>query len=248
MAELMAQQLEDCRSEILRHIDSQSATADLRQRAKAELIIRLRGWYGDFVPLPSQFKKSKFPIAQADPIPVPADPIELLIVRAVSMTFPAAQFGVSPNGEVFTAYGNGWTMNGPRFYVTRLSWLLDEAADVFNHRRGGRGGRFYERDGSFFMADGKATFLRVVEPAGWWQDFESSVRGFLGSDENSSPKRVDRALRHNAARVRRASVDEHRIGRPPMRCSLHNIELAVTGECDECSKLITPGKPWWRFW
>ena len=54
---------------------------------------------------------------------------------------------------------------------------------------------------------------------------------------------------------RRASADEPRVGRPPLRCSLHNIELAATGECEECSKLIPPRKkskkrrkPWWQFW
>lgn len=60
---------------------------------------------------------------------------------------------------------------------------------------------------------------------------------------------------------RRASVAERRPTRPPMRCSLHNIELSATGECDECSKLIKrpkkpveprkpveQRKPWWQFW
>lgn len=63
--------------------------------------------------------------------------------------------------------------------------------------------------------------------------------------------------------------------RPQMRCSMHNIALNRTGECDECAKLITrrtesakpdtkaddgakpvpkptkstsPRKPWWQFW
>ena len=58
--------------------------------------------------------------------------VSLLIVRAISMTFPAAQFGVSPNGEVFTAYRNGWTIND-RIYVTRLpTWRC-----VTGHPRSG---------------------------------------------------------------------------------------------------------------
>ena len=42
--------------------------------------------------------------------------------------------------------------------------------------------------------------------------------------------------------------------RPRMRCSIHNIELSGTGECEECEKLIPPKKPrprpkpWWQFW
>ena len=27
------------------------------------------------------------------------------------------------------------------------------------------------------------------------------------------------------------------------RCSLHDVELAATGECDECSKLLADGQP-----
>jgi hypothetical protein len=53
---------------------------------------------------------------------------------------------------------------------------------------------------------------------------------------------------------RRASAGEPRVGRPPLRCFLHDIELTATGECDECSKLIPPRKksrrrrkPWWQF-
>ncbi len=43
--------------------------------------------------------------------------------------------------------------------------------------------------------------------------------------------------------------------RKPLRCSLHNIELAATGECAECSQLLKRGskpikrrKPWYQFW
>jgi hypothetical protein len=86
--------------------------------------------------------------------------VELVIVRAISMTHGAAQLGVSPNGAVFTTYVNGHSINRPRI-DTGLSPLLEEGADIFNHRRGGPGGPFYERDGSFFMADGKTTFLHL---------------------------------------------------------------------------------------
>jgi hypothetical protein len=72
------------------------------------------------------------------------DPIELLIVRAISMTMTstpgAAQFGVCPDGSVFTTDAIGWSLfSGRRVDVTGLSPLLDEAADIFNHRRRGIG-------------------------------------------------------------------------------------------------------------
>jgi hypothetical protein len=58
----------------------------------------------------------------------------------------AAQFGVCPDGSVFTTDAIGWSLfSGRRVDVTGLSPLLDEAADIFNHRRRGIGGRFYER-------------------------------------------------------------------------------------------------------
>ncbi len=212
------------------------------------------------MPLPSRFPKGKRAVSERDAVVLPVDPVEVLIVRAISMTLPAAQFGVSPNGEVFTAYRNGWTIND-RIYVTRLSWLLDEAADVFNHRRAGRGGRFYERDGEFFAADGKVTFLRVDEV------------GELGAARTPVGPRTSRAhllgqadvkLRHAAPKVRWSATS------PPRNCSLHKVALNPSGTCDVCSQLITqtlptsgswqsdsktrlrtpkrPQRPWWRFW
>ena len=89
----------------------------------------------------------------------------MLIVMSIARTSGAAQFGFSPNGEVFTADTDGWSLpSGRRNDVTGLSPLLDEAAALFNEwRRDGRGGRFYARDGVFFDAQDGAVFLRVLE-------------------------------------------------------------------------------------
>jgi hypothetical protein len=91
-----------------------------------------------------------------------AHPIDMMILRALSRTWGAAQFGCSPNGDVFTADTDGYSLySGRRDDVTGISPLLDEAADIFNSLRRGRGGRFYERDGCFFDADDRTTFLCV---------------------------------------------------------------------------------------
>lgn len=147
------------------NVESQTDVAEvLQSRAAFELKRRLQNWNGDYLPRPSRFK-NKHGIDRGSHLIVPADPIELVIVRAVSMTTGAAQFGVSPDGSIFTARGDGWTIRGPRVDVTRLSWLLDEAADTLQQIRRGRGGRFYERNGKFFLADGRTVILEVVDEA-----------------------------------------------------------------------------------
>ncbi|MGU3501771.1 hypothetical protein [Mycobacterium sp. C31M] len=134
----------------------------LQSRAAVELECRLQHWHGDYLPRPSRFK-NKQGIDLGTHLVVPVDPIELVIVRAISMTRGAAQFGVSPNGAIFTAEGDGWTIHGPRVDITRVSWLLDEAADILQTIRRGKGGRFYERNGLFFLADRKTTILEAVD-------------------------------------------------------------------------------------
>jgi hypothetical protein len=223
----------------------------LQSRAAVELQRRMRHWRGDYLPRPSRFK-NRTPIERGDPLLVPADPIELLIVRAVAMTHGAAQFGVSPNGAVFTAMGEGWTIRGPRVDVTRLSWLLDEAADIVQQLRSGRGGRFYERGGRFFLADGKTTFLRIVDEAelaagttpppaeGWWRQLKSSVLLWLRDDEPATavPGTAVPALAADLLRARQAPL-RRRVSatadRAPLLCPVHHVEMPATGRCDECS-------------
>ncbi len=55
---------------------------------------------------------------------------------AATSTPGAAQFGVSPDGSVFTTDVNGHSLfSGRRIDVTGLSPLLDEVADIFPPRR-----------------------------------------------------------------------------------------------------------------
>ncbi|MGZ4584109.1 MAG: hypothetical protein ACXVYI_07105 [Mycobacterium sp.] len=115
--------------------------------------------------LPSQTRyKDKHPRGRAVPVlHRDASGTELLIIRAISRTHGAAQFGVTPHGDVFTTDCDGNSFHsGRREYVTGLSPLLDEAAAIFNEwQRAGAGGRFYERRGQFFDGDSKALFLSV---------------------------------------------------------------------------------------
>lgn len=167
----------------------------LQSRAAFELKRRLQHWNGDYLPRPTRFKSKNF-VSRGDHLVVPADPVELVIVRAVAMTRGAGQFGVSPNGAIFTAEGDGWTIGGPRVDVTRLSWLLDEAADMLHSITRGKGGRFYESGGYFIRAKDRSILMEVVdetEPAtradmaistqvsrSWWQ---RTIDSIFGSDE-----------------------------------------------------------------
>jgi hypothetical protein len=99
-----------------------------------------------------------------------AHPIELLIVRAISTTSGAAQFGVTPHGKVFTTDTYGWSYHsGRREDVTGVSHLLDNAAELYLDWkiRERDGGRSYERDGRFFYADDGNVFLEAKVDDGY---------------------------------------------------------------------------------
>lgn len=140
----------------------------LRKAAKvaaAELQHRL-SQRGLILPQRTRSRTYKEPVTRATSvIKVEANPREMMIIRAVARTWGAAQFGCSPDGSVFTADTDGysWPDQGRRNDVNGLSTLLDGVAQVFNSvsRRDGTGGRFYERNGSFFDADDGAVFLEV---------------------------------------------------------------------------------------
>lgn len=241
------------------NIEAQTDVDDvLQSRAAFELKRRLQHWNGDYLPRPSRFK-NKHGVDRGTHLVVPADPIELVIVRAVSMTIGAAQFGVSPDGSIFTAHGDGWTIRGPRVDVTRLSWLLDEAADILQNIRRGRGGRFYERNGKFFLADGRTVILEVVdetdpairaaraEPVAdsyaarpWWEKAISTVFRLHWDEvpETSPPVRRPQ-LPEEVSRARRAPVLRrgedpwsHATGKEPI-CPVHFLPL-YGGRCDYC--------------
>src|ERR1700739_1776884 len=98
------EQLDEAAKVMLQRLASQTGVSNaLRERASLALTLRLAHWRGDFLPFPGRFK-NKTPRGLASPMIVRADPIELLIVRAIAMTsIPgAAQFLVSPDGSVFT--------------------------------------------------------------------------------------------------------------------------------------------------
>lgn len=75
------------------------------------------------------------------------DPVELLIIRELAATSPAAQFGATPTGTVFTASTFGKSKEHERLYLSGLSPLLDTVAEIFNTQRSGEGGRFFESEG-----------------------------------------------------------------------------------------------------
>lgn len=152
---------QEVRLKVLDGEDLMEAVAD----AAAELEYRLSD-QGLVLPPRTRSRMYKRPAARAPAvIKIEANPREMMIVRAVSRTYGAAQFGCSPDGSVFTADTDGRTYPGGdrRDAVTGLSSVLDEVADIFNSRwrRDGIGGRFYERNGSFFDADDGAVFLEV---------------------------------------------------------------------------------------
>lgn len=121
---------------------------------------------GFILPLRTRSRTDKWPRTRAaSVVKIEANPREMMIVRAVAKTWGAAQFGCSPDGSVFTADTDGFSLFHPerRDAVTGLSTLFDAVAEIFNGglRRDGAGGRFYERDGNFFDADDGAVFLEV---------------------------------------------------------------------------------------
>lgn len=152
---------QEVRLKVLDGEDLMEAVAD----AAAELEYRLSD-QGLVLPPRTRSRMYKRPATRAPAvIKIEANPREMMIVRAVSRTYGAAQFGCSPDGSVFTADTDGYSYPGGdrRDSVTGLSPVLEEVADIFNSRwrRDGIGGRFYERNGSFFDADDRAVFVEV---------------------------------------------------------------------------------------
>ncbi|UBV13917.1 hypothetical protein [Mycolicibacterium fortuitum] len=80
------------------------------------------------------------------PAVLPTDPVELWILRAVSSKARPSVFGVEADGAVCTVDRTGRY----QIFVSGLSRLLDEAADVCRHINGGGGFLLVERGGRFF--------------------------------------------------------------------------------------------------
>jgi len=154
---------EDGSDEVLDRVSRLTDDPKLARAAANELERRLKRMG---LPLPprTRSRRDKWPTGRAIPVlRREAHPVEMLVVRALSRTWGAAQFGSSPDGSVFTADTDGWSLpSGRRDNITGLSNLLDEAAEILNEwRRNDKGGRFYERDGAFFDAEDGAIFLEI---------------------------------------------------------------------------------------
>lgn len=169
-------QLEAQRTLMLQRLQSMDVQdAALHQTAITELNHRVRSWWGGSLPPLSQF--ADVPKTQLSiPVKVRTNKVELLIVRAISASAEPAEFGVTPEGAVFTIEPEG----GYQVFATSLSDLLDDATDVLSTLTDGIGGQYFEHNGSFFMADGTEFMVAVFEakaskPGGksFWQQVVS---------------------------------------------------------------------------
>lgn len=94
------------------------------------------------------------------PASLAADAAELWLLRAISPNARPAAFGVEANGAVCTVDRTCRY----QIFVSGLSRLLDEAADVCRHINGGGGFLLVERSGQFFTdLDNGAQALVVVD-------------------------------------------------------------------------------------
>lgn len=157
----MVSQLRTVFLDAARSYDADASTVAV---ATERLERRLQTWHGSGIAsAKSRFKNKVARGAEADCV-VGADQAETLIVRALSLTRGECQYTVTPNGAVFASEGNGWTIEGTRIYVSGLSPLIDDAADILRQMRGPNGGRmFFDRANSFLNANGRRRFLAVVD-------------------------------------------------------------------------------------
>lgn len=103
------------------------------------------------------------PSELATPPQISCDIPELAVVQLLARTAPDNQFSVTPGGDVFAGYLSGHHYENDRFYVTALSPLLDDAADLLLARSGGAGGRMYVHRKTRLIeeADGKTTLAKL---------------------------------------------------------------------------------------
>ena len=122
----------------------------VRDAAAVRLDRRLLCWYGDVslapVIRPKDVSLEKgFVVLHQE-----ADTVERAILSAIAITAGDHQFGVNSRGEVFASADFGLSPYENRQEVVHLSPGLDAAARTLLNDTGGKGGRFYERDGVFF--------------------------------------------------------------------------------------------------
>jgi hypothetical protein len=91
-----------------------------------------------------------------------APEVEVVTMRILSATAPFRQYSVTPDGWVFTHPYDGYCREDERTYLAGLSSLLDDVAARFAEKRGGRGGRFLERNQRVWDADTKKVFGHIT--------------------------------------------------------------------------------------
>ena len=163
--------LERERYEILeRMLELEVADSTLHEQALSELERRMDEWHGsEFVPGPSRQRRRFIlppgPIV-ALPIVLKTDPIELLILRALSSDL--GRYGVANSGAPFSVGDE----SNPKYFVSFLSPLLDEASIVFR--------QLCRRPFSAFLEKNECFYDDVTEP-GKYQPF-----AVVGSEKLSS--------------------------------------------------------------
>lgn len=156
--------LNAARNHFLRRVDTLPGNRVVREEATRRLRDRLALWQGAQISSGRGRFKNKIARGQEADCVVGADEAEILIVRAIAVTNGDSQFTMSPNGAVFSTDGNGWTINQERIYISGLSLLVDDAADILQQMRNSEGGRmFFTRDAKFINAPTKRAFLSVTD-------------------------------------------------------------------------------------
>lgn len=116
------------------------------RRAMKEFAVRLKTWSGEELPEAHRVSIESPPVL---PVRLSADPIELLIVRAITSS-GAPAFFASDDGATQIREDPNPIMDRYSVRVTGLSPLLDRVTEILCQVRGG--GAFFEENGQFITA------------------------------------------------------------------------------------------------
>lgn len=155
------------RKDLLRRIEkTYSAPQFTRKEAARRLERRLGSWdWRNDAPVESRLKNKVARGVRAKRV-VGCDEEERVIAHALAITHGDGQFTVLPNGAVCATQSNGWTKEKVRIFISGLSPLIDEAADIINQMTDGKGGRFFfTQDDTFIDAKDRLVFLSVIPDA-----------------------------------------------------------------------------------
>jgi hypothetical protein len=136
-------------------------TEAARDEALQRLTRRLTDgpWRGDRY----ERKRRRFRVPPAELGKTPTfscDFAEMLVLRILGRTWPQLQFSVTPKGDVFAGDQNGYHPEISRLYVTTLSPVLDDAADLLL-QTGSEGGRLYVHNRSIERASDRTMLARL---------------------------------------------------------------------------------------